>query len=283
MFFLKNRVKMPSTRDWEPQPTREPTKGRLDVDKVVEIIKHSKIREQAIFLTMFQSLMDLERFVQFNRKYAGPLVEHIKAGKFDEPFRIDYASGRKRNKQAFHTFIHRDALQAWKDYFERIRGYPKPAEPIALEQYEHEVSKSSIRHAFITVAEQLRIRPRRKGTRDISNRTGAAPHEAFRDVVRTMLRTRAKKDGFDLEVAEYWMGHRIDKYNYDKFAELEPEYDTEHAKIASKYLNVISNSQAQETSEIAQLREEFAKLKGQFETAFKKQITNETGSDTRTC
>ena len=79
------------------------------------------------------------------------------------------------------------------------------------------------------------------------------------------------------------MGHRIDKYNYDKFAELEPEYDTEHAKIASKYLNVISNSQAQETSEIAQLREEFAKLKGQFETAFKKQITNETGSDTRTC
>ena len=91
-----------------------------------------------------------------------------------------------------------------------------------------------------------------------------APHEAFRDVVRSHMQT-AKKKGFDTLCGDFWMGHRIDPFNYNKFTKNEPEYVLENAKIAAEYLNIISvPSGSQETQEqkekIARLEERLAKL-----------------------
>lgn len=242
-FFLKNRVEIPVAKDWQPHPTKEPTRGQLTVEKVREIIQKANLRDQAIFLTMFQGLMDLERFTQFNLKYAGQLASHLQSKSLDEPFRIDYLKGRKRNKNPFNTFVYRDALQAWELYFNRVRGWPKQGEPIALQRLNQAITKDAIYQAFNTVARQLRLKPAR--SKDMTTRTGVAPHEAFRDVVKTMLRTKAKAEGFDLDVGDYFMGHTVDPLQYDKFAELEPDYVVKHAKIAAKHLNIISNQVAE--------------------------------------
>ncbi len=61
-FFLNNGVDMPTATGWNPEPTREPVQGKLTLDQVREIILHSKLREQALFLTMLQGMMDLKRF-----------------------------------------------------------------------------------------------------------------------------------------------------------------------------------------------------------------------------
>ncbi|MGA2784363.1 MAG: hypothetical protein ABSF09_06670 [Candidatus Bathyarchaeia archaeon] len=238
-FFTRNRVAMPPVSDWQPHPTRQPVKGNLTFDKVREIILHAKLRDKAVFLTMFQSMMDLERFTQFNRTYANELTTFLRNGS-REPFRVDFPNGRKNNKRPFYTFILKDALDAWSTYFNRIRGWPKDDDPIAISRNGQAISKVAIRKAFITTASQQCIRPRSRATNDIRTRTGAGPHEAFRDIVRTRLRTEAKKNGFDLDVAEFMMGHSIDKYNYDKFAELEPEYVIQNILIASRCLNIIS-------------------------------------------
>jgi len=234
-FFNHNRVELPGVGGWKPHPTKEPVEGRLDTAQVTDIITHANLRDTAIFLTLFQSMMDLERFTEFNRKYAAALVNHLKQKGLDEPFRIDFPGGRKGNHRKFHTFIHHDALQAWQNYFERARGWPKTGEPIALTIQHTSPSKNAIRGSFITIAKRLRLRP------DTSKgeQTGVAPHEAFRDVVRSLLQT-AKKKGFDPTCADYWMGHRIDPYNYNKFTELEPDYVIENAKIAAEYLNIIT-------------------------------------------
>lgn len=234
-FFKHNRVELPGLGGWRPRPTKEPVQGRLNVAQVTEIITHANLRDTAIFLTMFQGLMDLERFTEFNRKYAAALVDHLRHRSVDEPFRIDFLGGRKGNHRRFYTYIYDDALKAWQNYFELQRGWPKEGEPIALSIQHTAPTKNAIRSSFDTITRRLRLRPELpKG-----QMTGVSPHEAFRDVVRSLLQT-AKKKGFDPTCAEFWMGHRVDPYNYNKFTELEPDYVIENAKIAAEYLNIIS-------------------------------------------
>ncbi|MGO9645479.1 MAG: hypothetical protein ACLPY5_12105 [Candidatus Bathyarchaeia archaeon] len=253
-FFLHNRVEIPPAKDWTPKPTKEPTRGHLTVSQVKEIIVHSGLRDAAIFLTMFQGLLDLERFSQFNAKYAGPLVKHLKESGVDEPFRIDFPTGRKKNRNLYYTFIHHDALEAWRQYFERVRGWPKPDEVLALQRNRMTApSKTGIRTIFARTAQKLKIREPRQSDR--THRTGVAPHEAFRDVVRSLLQT-ARKDGFDPTCVEFWMGHSIDPYNYNKFAELEPEYVLENARIAAKYLNLITAGHDKELRTVAKKNEQ---------------------------
>lgn len=280
-FFLRNRVEIPAPTDWQPQPTREPTQGRLTLPLIKEIISHADLRDQAIFLTLFQSLMDLERFQEFNRKNAESLVKHIKEKGLDEPFRVDFVNGRKRNRSMFFSYLHRDALEAWQTYFTRMRGWPKANEPIAVRRDKlASPSKATIRLSFSTIARKLKLREPRG--RNLSYRSGMAVHE-FRDVGRTLLQT-ARKDGFDPIVAEFMMGHTVDPYNYNKFAELEPEYVLDNAKIASNYLNIITAGQDKELKtmskqneelhdKIAALQQQVTDLRNEFRTENKKKIT----------
>jgi hypothetical protein len=260
-FFTANGVDIPAAIGWNPEPTREPVPGKLTMEQVREIILHAKIRERAIFLTMFQGLMDLERFHQFNLKHARALVDHLKSKSLDEPFRIDLLHGRKRNHQPFYTFIYHDALEAWQTYFERIRGWPESGQALAVRSDNQQpLAKTAVRPLFDTVARQLRIKPpTRIGMKDKGYRTGVAPHEAFRDVVRSLL-TTAKKKGFDRTCAEFWMGHTIDPYHYNKFAELEPEYVQEQAKIAAEFLNTVSGSYAKENQDVKTMQEKIQRL-----------------------
>jgi hypothetical protein len=246
-FWVKNRVDIPSTADWRPHPTREPAQGQLTDDKVKEIILRANLRNQAIFLTMFQGMMDLKRFCLFNLKYASKLTTHLQTQGIDEPFRIDFAGGRKRNRRPYHTYIYRDALHAWELYFNRASRWPNHGEPIALDARNKPISKGAISEAFNTIARSLHLKPK-KGS-DIGHRTGVAPHEAFRDVTRTLLQTAVMKDRFDPVCAELWMGHRVDPYNYMKIHEQKPEYVLANARIAAKYLNIISSELAHDNSE----------------------------------
>jgi hypothetical protein len=269
-FFFHNRVEVPSIAGWQPQPTREPSVSTLTLVQVRDIITHASLRDTATLLTLFQGLMDLERFSQFNRKYAAALVKHLNEKSLDDPFRVDFISGRKRNRRPFYTFLHHDALQAWKNYFEKERGWPREKEPIAVTEDRRPPTKDAIRSSFNTIARKLRIKPRYPQ----GQRTGISPHE-FRDVARTLLQT-AKKKNFDVTCCEYWMGHRIDPYNYNKFAEQEPGYVLENARIAAEYLNIVTGTAGQDRSqEMESLREEVAKLRGQFETILKTRFDSE--------
>jgi hypothetical protein len=244
-FFTHNRVELPPIGNWHPNPTKEPTKSTLTLEQVRQIILHADPRDQAIYLTMFQGWMDLERFRKFNRKYAALLVKHIHEKGLDEPFRIDFLAGRKRNRRPFYTYIYHDALAAWRFYFEHERGWPREDEPIAITDKGTAPAKKTVRDNFIRTAQRLHIRlpPKVKG-----ERSGIAPHEAFRDVVKSHMHT-AKKKGFDMVCGEFWMGHGIDPYNYDKFTEKEIEYMLENVKIAAGYLNILTGPAPANVSE----------------------------------
>ena len=142
---------------------------------------------------------------------------------------------------------------------------------------------------FDTIARQLKYKPPiGAGNGDKGFRTGVAVHDAFRDVVKSRLQT-AKKKGFDMTCVDFWMGHKIDPYNYNRFTENEPDYVLENVKIAAQYLNIITGPMNAENTEemkklgrendqlrdqMAKVTQDMAQLRGEFEKAFEKKITD---------
>jgi len=264
-FFMHSRVELPRDR-WDPGAgTREPARGRLTVEAIRQVVQASGLRDRAVFLTLFQGLMDQERFCEFNRKYGSELTEHLQANGPEKPFRVDFMKGRKSNHSPFYTYLGRDALEAWREYFEKERGWPKPKEPIAtVRNGRHALAKDSIRHAFYTLCAKFKLRDRHPGGHDKGHRTGMNIHE-FRDVARSHLQT-AKRDKLDETCVEFWMGHSIDPLNYNKFAELNPKYVEENYRIAERYLNILSrplpDEEAKKDQErIQKLEEELLEVK----------------------
>jgi len=215
----------------------------------------------------WMALLDNKSVEYVNASLADHVVSEIKAGKC--PIRLDMP-GRKHeeNQQPYFTFIGKDAVDALTEYFEKERkgGWPKRGEPLWYDQYGMPLSRTGFAEAFMALSRRVALVPKEK--RDVSARYGYNSHE-MRDAARTLLHVKAKAENFDLDVAEFMMGHtsRLDPLKYDKFY-LEQEYMTAQYRIAEKYLNIVSMSAAEEESakEMESLREEVAKLRGQFET-----------------
>jgi hypothetical protein len=265
-FFLHNRVELPKDR-WDPGAgTREPARGKLNLDHIRLIVQAAGLRDRAVFLTLFQSMMDLERFLEFNKKHGEELVEHLRSRGVDTPLRIDFTKGRKTNHDPFYTFLGRDALQAWKEYFEKERGWPESKEPVAVvRETNRSPSKQAIRSTFYTLCIKFKLRERNPGKGDRGHRTGVNLHE-FRDVVRSYLQI-AKREGLDETCVEFWMGHQVDPLAYNKFATLEPRYVEENYKTAEKYLNILSHTmiheeqRRQEQETIQRMEKEMEKMR----------------------
>lgn len=76
-FFLHVRSELPkNTVAW--QPTKDATTTRLNVDVLPTLLSGASIRDRAIYLTLFQGLMDQHRFFNFFNLKGYELGQHIK-------------------------------------------------------------------------------------------------------------------------------------------------------------------------------------------------------------
>jgi hypothetical protein len=85
-------------------------------------------------------------------------------------------------------------------------------------------------------ARRIGLIPKKEGKRGC--KYGFNPHE-MRDIAKSLLHTKAKADGFDMDCCEFWLGHTVDPLGYDKFYN-DAEYVRKHYLIAEKYLNILS-------------------------------------------
>ncbi|MCX6660847.1 MAG: hypothetical protein NTX81_10850, partial [Candidatus Bathyarchaeota archaeon] len=236
-FFRRNRVPLPEDT-FEINANRSPVSGKLTVEIIKSLVENVGVNWKAFYLTLWMSLMDLERFMIFNRSCAGSLVKHLKEKGVGEPYLFDYPGRKKmRGKKVYYTFLGCDALAAWIEYFERMRGWPSEGEPILLDQDGKAVRKQAIRMRHLRLLEKLKYV---KLGGSPSNRYGYNLHE-FRDVARTLLHLQGRKDQLDLDCVEFWMGHTTDPNQYDKFY-MDKNYTLEQYRIAEKYLNIMSGS-----------------------------------------
>jgi hypothetical protein len=66
----------------------------------------------------------------------------------------------------------------------------------------------------------------------------------MRDAAASLIHTKAKRRGFDMDCAHFFMGHtsQLDPNKYDKFFR-DKEYAIEQDRIAEPYLNILSGKQ----------------------------------------
>jgi len=232
-FFKKNRAPLPED-DFKIKASRPPIKENLNVKVIRSLIENSEVDFKAFYLTLWMGLLDQERFSLFNQTCASSLTQHIKEKGVDEPYLFEYP-GRKQeeNMKYYYTYIGHDALAAWQEYFERMRGYPKQGEPILLDQNGQRISKMALYQRHMRLLEKLNYIKRGGST---SNRYGFNMH-LFRDEAKTLLHVSAKSEGFDMQAAEFWMGHTTDPNQYDKFYR-DRDYTLKHYRTAEKYLNI---------------------------------------------
>ena len=255
-FFMHVRAELPRVKV-NLQPSRDATVGRLNLEAFHILLKSSSLRDQAIYLSCFQGLIDQHRFFRVLNPKGFELGEHIREKGTDAPFRVDFLRGRKRNMRAYNSWIGHDSLTAWKVYFERERGYPSQGESAALGRYKKPLTKSGFLRSHGRRLRKLRYV---KGFGTKATRYGYNLHE-LRDLARSLLE-KAKADNFNVSSAEHWMGHSVDPLFYNKIWKLDEDYNLSQYRIAEKYLNILSTPV--ETEQIQQQEERIQSLEKQL-------------------
>ncbi len=247
-FFAKNHAELPHDLAFKVRATRDSVKGKLSVDVVRTLIDNADLVGKAIYLSLWQGLLDLERFCILNFERSDALVKHLKEQGVETPFMFEFP-GRKRSSERFYTLLGRDALQAWKTLFERY-GWPEPGRPLIEGSTTHRRLKASILQKHLRLLESLNYIKRGGGSS--ANRTGMNPHET-RDVARMYLQVKAKQDGLDMNCIRFLMGHVSEQNEYDRFY-TDKEYVLSNYRIAEKYLNVLSHVEHVEIQRVVDKR-----------------------------
>ncbi|MCJ7506203.1 hypothetical protein MUP05_07030 [Candidatus Bathyarchaeota archaeon] len=251
--FLRSRAELPVIQtNWTP--TRDATVGALTMEKLQVLLRSVGLREQAIYLSLLQGLLDQHRFFTYFQPKGFELGQHIKEQGTDKPFRIDMLRGRHGNPKPYNTWIGRDALEAWRLHFENERGYPGKGEAAAMDQFKKPLSKRGFYLLHMYWLKRLKLI--KEPSKDSATRYGLNLHE-FRDLGRSTLE-KAIGEGFNPLSAEFWMGHTVDPLQYNKLWKLDPQYNLKQFKIAEKYLNILSVAPASE--EVEHQKEELKKM-----------------------
>ena len=138
---------------------------------------------------------------------------------------------RSRNRRPFYTFIGRDAIGAVRTY---LRGRTETScEQIFLTQFRNPVSYRSLYGYWMLKMKRLGLIETKGPSR--GNRYGKNLHE-----MRDLFRSRWRPSGVDVEVAEFFMGHDIDRLGYDKSPKLYPEWFEDQYRKAEPWLNIVS-------------------------------------------
>jgi len=252
-FFVANRSELPRDK-FRIKPSRERIDDLLDPHIVKDLISVADFGIKAFYLTLYQGFLDQERFHIFNLSGAYELANHIKEKGITEPFKISF-SGRKgnKNKIPFYTFIGYDALQAWQQYFERVRGWPKQGEALLLDRNGNPFTKDSLQAHHRRLLTKLGYIKREK---NILARYGFGMHN-FRDAAVTSVSPH-KNEGYEKDTYEFFLGHITDPNGYDKFYREEADVKRKY-RIMLPYLNLISEGKAEIGEQVKEHAEQMQK------------------------
>ena len=105
-----------------------------------------------------------------------------------------------------------DALTAIKEYFDCKRGWPtKPGDPLLVSQRNTPLSKYAFYQSHYRRVERLGYFKQNDGS---TRAHGFGPHN-FRDLAKTLLHLKGKRDGIDMAWVDFALGHTVDKLGYD--------------------------------------------------------------------
>jgi hypothetical protein len=277
--YAYNLVELPKDVTFRMHSPIQPATSVLDVEGLKRILGVANQCYRACFAIMFQSGMGDGEFEIFNNQWSiirSQLEEKKEIIKIPLPGR---KHSRNRQPYYTLLASKGDAVRAMTSYLESERGAIGDGDPIFVSNSQKGVNGDTLRDAFNVYSERAGIikrhtpkcpicggetirKRRRVGVAELGfrpqrvfyrckkckhdtfanqidflphQRYGANPHE-MRDVFRSEWHlSRA-----DPDVAEFIMGHDIDKNRYDKIMTLHLEYAEDEYRKALPFLNILS-------------------------------------------
>ncbi len=274
-FYRKNFVSLPEAnikvRREASEVSQQVTANQFDamLRKVLEVGRLS-VRDRAIMLTMRQGGMDDSTLaLSFNFVGFPQLARHFGTpdpSKWEEtkvPVKVDLV--RPKTDYRYFTGLHRDAVVALKDYL-AVRGIPRPrpsrnlkslptSEPLFLKQTGGPISPEAVGVIYNESGKRAGINVRPEGKFD--HHTGAKIRYPFHGhECRDSLVTLSRKAGVPEAVANFFIGHSIDRYGYDKSPWNDPDHFMEEYARMSRWLNVVTGELEEKEAEIEKARRE---------------------------
>ena len=232
-FFAHNRVPLPADPLFKIHQGEDPVVGKLRLEHIVRVIEVSNPMYRAFWLCVAQGFMGLYEAIWWSDHGYTQLLRSLEE---DEcPIRIDFPGGRKSNQNPFYTFIGNDAIHALRRYLE-VR--PDVGDSIFLTRYKTPLSGGTARRYWIDtltrigVIEPITADEQKQQT----IRYGYNAHE-----IRDVMRSRWRLSGLDKELAEFFMGHDLDRYNYDKSPHHYPDWFRDQYTQALPWMNILSS------------------------------------------
>lgn len=284
-FYKHNRCPLPSEplNHYEGEVVRDRGKeSYMILEDVRKAVSHAKcnVRDRAIVITMVQSGMDDSTLAKiFNSVGYPQLSSHFGSTDWHQwdvekcPVKIDLV--RPKTGYRYYTFIDRDATSSLKDWLSvrytetgsEIRVYeakrqdelPK-SDPIFIVGGEEPIRPYYISTIFRKLGFAAGINVRPSGS--VDKYRGALRRYKFHShEVRDIFKSLARVCGVDREVADFFLGRKIDEDGYDKSPWLYPEHFKQQYQMMKTYLNVISYS----TLELEGLRKQATEMKDLFQ------------------
>jgi len=264
---------------FDSRKVKPPVDGKLKVNSFKQILHTCNVQDRAMLTLMAATFMGCGEMVHVNTQYAKQIFEGVTRDvgwiKLVLPGRK-----QTRNKKNFYTLFNTrsDAGTALSQYFDQcakpptdvlFRNTPKKwglkGNPVTEKNIRRRFHKRSVDVGLIREvtpkcrscgAPTLRKRKQKDGKRKVSYlckecgkntrasevnfdfrgvRYGVNPHE-----IRDLMRSRWQVSGADPLVAEFLMGHEVDKNAYVKFMDYEPNYVVQEYRKALPWLNVLS-------------------------------------------
>lgn len=274
-FFMHNRVSLPQDASFRIRSDTAAVERHLTIENVKELLGLATQPMRSMILVKWMGLLDTQGLIYLSRATDDEAVKNrariLSALQTNETIVRVNMPGRKkmRNLHGFYTFIGADALESLRDYFERERGWPRPEEPMWIYSYAlakgRVITKQGFNASWLRLLRRAGLIPRRPGK--LAARYGFGVHNT-RDLAISLLNTVA---GLNPLCPEFWAGHDIDPLGYNQFYNIKPDYVLEQYRLAEPHLNIVSMSATEQENakEMESLREEVAKLRGQFETILK--------------
>jgi hypothetical protein len=204
LFFVHNRCGLPTDPSFHIRGDKTPVQAKLSPTDIYEILLAAELRYRSMLLFKWQSFQDNARLIYISSNSAEQVVDQIRSGQ--HLVRIDLP-GRKSNENdtegAYYCFIGADAVTMLREYFENERGWPKPGEPVWLNENRKPVTKAGLEATWMRLLRRAGKIPAKKGPP--GSRYGYNLHE-MRDAATTFLHTHAKNQGFDMDCVNLWCG-----------------------------------------------------------------------------
>jgi integrase len=255
-FFAHNRAELPTDRGFIIRSEIPASKGDLSLEELKRVLDSCSLCYRAALMSMFQAGLGKAEFLYWNMNGLEQLKRDL-AGEA-RVFKIDLA-GRKsrRNQGGYYTFIGEDAIDLLRAWW-KIR--PSDAKALFVNQYGEPIQNEGLHAYFISHLAKCGLVKR---GHDMKYRSGKGLHE-----LRDLFRSQWAKSPAKGEYAEFFMGHQVDPFGYNKSYRDVEAYRAEYLK-AMPYLNIYSSGRpfhqvAEE--EVEDLRAEVQTLRQRLQT-----------------